>query len=437
MKVTCSRCGTEYNFDDAKVTDDGVKVKCTRCENVFRVRKKAFAITEPASQAGAASPSETPPPEIEPVGEPSQPSLPPEVPQGADGGAGAGAGAAARTWMIRKPTGAILEFGEMTTLQRWIVERRVAPEDEISHNGVKWKRLGTIPELGPFFEVVSKAVTAPELPEETRASTPPPKPAPVPAAGRDARGRASRADSRPVRRGRAGTYFGFAALLLVGAAGWAELTPAGQETSAPLREWLFVTAGLDLRASPSGTATPVAVASPSPEPVATGTALVDASPEPGASPSPEPSPSAEPTAVAVAVAVATAKPTAARTATPALGADVLLQQGYEAYSRGRYREAIQKYQGAVNAAPDNSEAYALLGLAYLDAGQDDLAESSLEAAIRLNPRFADAHRYLGMLYARRNDKTRAVTSFNTYLDLRPNGPTSDDVRKRVASLQGG
>jgi Tfp pilus assembly protein PilF len=91
----------------------------------------------------------------------------------------------------------------------------------------------------------------------------------------------------------------------------------------------------------------------------------------------------------------------------------------------------------VNSAPDNSEAYALLGLAYLDSGQDDYAESSLESSIRLNQRFADAHRYLGILFARRGDKDRAVREFNTYLDQRPTGPASDDVRKRVATLTGG
>ena len=58
MKVTCERCGTEYNFDDAKVTEDpeGIKVKCTRCEHVFRIRKRSFLVTEPASSSSASQP---------------------------------------------------------------------------------------------------------------------------------------------------------------------------------------------------------------------------------------------------------------------------------------------------------------------------------------------------------------------------------------------
>lgn len=494
MKVTCSRCGTEYNFDDSKVTEEGVKVKCTRCDNVFRVRKKAYAITEPAQTGEAGG---------QVVATPTEDTSAPTF-----------TGATLRQWMIRRETGETMEFKEMTTLQRWIVERRVAPADEISHNGVKWKRLGAIPELAPFFKVVEDedaAEAEARKPRDARTSTgeflkaqvdddertqprvgvnagvqderakraslsvdaasgvngdKPATPraldgwaeerptsrsdAAIDRAGDAERARAEERDRRdaerpthdpsvserersverpaPPRRGSRAVMVLGGIAVLGGAFYWAQFTEGGLTVTAPARAYLLAMLGAAPAATATPEATPTAVAavSPTPEP----TPVAAASPvETVATPEPTP------TEVAPTTPLATATP--APTKVARLSVDKLLQQGFEAYSRGRYREAINKYQAAVNADSDNSEAYALLGLAYLDSGNDDLAESSLEAAIRLNPRFADAHRYLGMLYSRRGDKARAVSSFTTYLELRPNGPTSDDVRRRVASLQGG
>jgi predicted Zn finger-like uncharacterized protein len=422
VKVTCSRCGTEYNFDDSKVTEEGVKVKCTRCENVFRVRKKAFVLTEPVNpdtKGVVPAPSSAEPEKTGGGSEPSQPSSP---------GLG-GSQPGDRRWMIRKKGGETLEFAEMTTLQRWIVERAVARDDEISHNGVKWKKLGTIPELAPFFsvfETTNPGGVSPAPDTEPHPGAPPqPKPKPNDAAERQA----TAASRKAAGRGRGVGIFALIPLLLIGGlAAFAQLTAQGRAMSAPAREWLLAKTGVDLRlpsATPTvePTATPTAVAAASPSPEQTQIAAASPTPAPSAAASPVPSPTA----------IAKASPVIHHTA----NVEELLNQGFALYSKGRYKEAILKYQAAVNAAPENSEAYALLGLAYLEDGQDDLAESTLEASVRLNANFADAHRYLGMLYSKRGDKTRAIAAFNTYLDLRPNGPTSDEVRKRVATLQGG
>ena len=37
MDVRCGRCGTEYEFDDALVSDRGTTVKCTNCGFQFKV----------------------------------------------------------------------------------------------------------------------------------------------------------------------------------------------------------------------------------------------------------------------------------------------------------------------------------------------------------------------------------------------------------------
>lgn len=114
MDVRCDKCDTEYEFDDDKVTPQGVNVKCTSCGHVFRVAQVTPLRKEPQAISGQGE------------------------------------------WMIRQRAGNVFRFKELTTLQKWIVERKVARDDEISKTGQTWKRLGNIAELATFFQVVEQ-----------------------------------------------------------------------------------------------------------------------------------------------------------------------------------------------------------------------------------------------------------------------------------------
>lgn len=130
MDITCPQCKTEYEFDDDKVTEAGITVKCTSCDYMFKVRRKAVVETEPVTQpplAADADPND-------------------------------------RRWMIRTQAGQVYRFKELTTLQQWIVERKVSRDDQISRSGETWKRLGDIAELGSFFQVVDAAMAAAAAP---------------------------------------------------------------------------------------------------------------------------------------------------------------------------------------------------------------------------------------------------------------------------------
>ncbi len=117
MDVRCPSCGTDYELDDARVPDTGLPVKCSKCGHVFRA-------VRPSPNTGGAAKVVT------------------------------GIHSIATEWMIRRTTGEMVRFRELTTLQRWIVERKVTRVDEISKTGKKWEKLGNIPELAIFFQVV-------------------------------------------------------------------------------------------------------------------------------------------------------------------------------------------------------------------------------------------------------------------------------------------
>ncbi len=143
MDVNCPRCKTEYEFDDARVPDSGVTVKCTSCNHVFRVRKKS------APTATMSQPAFVPTPK---VGDETLPAKSSQLQQ-----------APVREWKVRQPSGNIFSFKELTTLQKWIVERKVSRDDEISLTGEAWKRLGNIAELASFFQIVDDAKKVHEL----------------------------------------------------------------------------------------------------------------------------------------------------------------------------------------------------------------------------------------------------------------------------------
>lgn len=173
MDVKCEQCGTEYEFDDARVTESGINVKCTHCGHIFRVARHAVVVEEHPVVA------ETRPAATRSTAE--APALP-RAPTPARN----------RVWMIRKARSAeLLEFKDLSTLQKWILERKVSRDDEISKTGDSWKPLGSIVELSSFFLVVEGdprpapqsepvAPSAPPTTTQQRAALSPPSLPPAP-----------------------------------------------------------------------------------------------------------------------------------------------------------------------------------------------------------------------------------------------------------------
>lgn len=103
MDVTCERCSTEYEFDDALVSERGTTVKCTNCGYQFRVRRST------------------------PAGVPDR-------------------------WVVRTVDGRELQFVALRDLQAAIGQGKIARDDVLSRGSGRPRRLGSIAELEPFFE---------------------------------------------------------------------------------------------------------------------------------------------------------------------------------------------------------------------------------------------------------------------------------------------
>ncbi|WP_415829633.1 zinc-ribbon domain-containing protein, partial [Corallococcus exiguus] len=77
MIVQCEQCQTRFKIPDEKVTEKGVKVRCTKCQNTFRVAREPAPA--PSAPPPAGPPAEQPDPfqafgdAPEPTGEVTRP----------------------------------------------------------------------------------------------------------------------------------------------------------------------------------------------------------------------------------------------------------------------------------------------------------------------------------------------------------------------------
>lgn len=124
MDVRCERCQTEYEVEDASVSDLGTEVQCSDCGHLFTVKR-----------AGGQAPSAS------------------TMPVSSEGNS-------APAWQLVTTFGQTHDVRDLTQLHKWIIERRVTRNDKISPDGQSWQTLGSMAELVPFFDIVDSAERA-------------------------------------------------------------------------------------------------------------------------------------------------------------------------------------------------------------------------------------------------------------------------------------
>ncbi len=426
MDVRCDRCQTEYELDDASVTADGATVQCTTCGHTFVVTRPGPAI---AGGTPAAMPSIA-----------DQPTA---------------------SWMLTTEEGKTHRFRDSTTLQKWIVERRVTRGDRVCAPGSTWRKLGEIDELRPFFEVVDQADRAAATgrarstrSEPPRASRPPaqayvsPDPDDDDVLTTGGNGRSRYDNSSPAvvddddlaAAGLAGARRGRTILILLvaalaGAAGYLGFKRGPGGAPAPAAP--PVTAAPPVPAAPS--AAPSSPAPPAPPPAAPNPAAAN---PPAAAPSP--APAAAPPAAPAPAAAANTRAAPARAAVPASGGDSARPQSYErlvadgdrAIENGQTLKAQKLYDEALHL--QSNGVAALTGSAYvlLDRHKPLAAIDTFKRALNLSPGYAPALFGLGEAYRLEGQPAQAVAAYNRYLETAPSGADAPAARRQVHELEG-
>ncbi|MEA2901110.1 MAG: hypothetical protein QOH36_997 [Actinomycetota bacterium] len=105
-------------------------------------------------------------------------------------------------------------------------------------------------------------------------------------------------------------------------------------------------------------------------------------------------------------------------------------------TEGKAVEALQLYDEILVSDPDNVEALAYRGWLLKRAGLPDEAMASLDRAVTVDPAFADAHFFRGMvLYQDRDDPAGAVIEFQAFLANNPPPDFVDAVGEVLAQAQ--
>ncbi|MBN1208299.1 MAG: zinc-ribbon domain-containing protein [Myxococcaceae bacterium] len=470
MDVRCERCKTQYEIDDARISETGVTVQCTTCHHVFVVKKKALVVTVPVKPgpdsqpptmpAGGTPPAPTmsPPPGLRPLGAPvgTQPPMAAASvgPEPAASLPPASSSPGAREWRVRQASGNVFTLKDLTTLQKWIVERKVSRDDEISATGDTWKRLGDIADLATFFQVVDEAQKAAVLqaqlgmipggappggtsgPAATGPRSPGPPAAPPPQPPPPER----RGNKLPLilvmllllgAGGAAGYYFG----VLVPQEEARQAAAARREEERREKErqeqLLAAQAEAQLRADAGS----VADASRDGGALGAGAGegdagTADAGTEPGTD-------AGLPDAGGLmdgGMPPDAGTPTVKRPA-PVRNFDYWVSQGDRLRERERPEAALDAYAEAAELEPGRAEPYSGRGMALLDMEDARQAEAEFNQALKINPNYGEAIIGLAEAYRSRGKKAEAIRYYERYLQILPNGPEASVARNAIERLK--
>jgi tetratricopeptide (TPR) repeat protein len=86
---------------------------------------------------------------------------------------------------------------------------------------------------------------------------------------------------------------------------------------------------------------------------------------------------------------------------------------------GKPEKAIEKFSKAVEKAPEDSESWYNLGLAYYKAKKNDDAAKAMAKSVEINGKNANAHAWLGVMYLALDKGADAVKEFEAALAIDP------------------
>jgi predicted Zn finger-like uncharacterized protein len=416
MDVRCERCQTEYELEDDNVSDSGTAVQCTACDHTFTVTRSAVA-------SGGTGTESTPP---------------------------------LAEWLLETSEGPAHRFRNLTSLQKWIVERKVTRDDRISRTGQAWRRLGEIVELAAFFDVVDDADQARaavmterslkhEAQEARRTTLAEPARGAFPGAEsliesdeplpevRLPPGSVLRFEDEPhteVVRLSSGTVLRFVVLLAVAIlVSYVGITQIWKRPS----EGPF---------SRRGTARPVPVAQAAARPFRPSVVPLRAAATPPPLPNaPEATsgagvPPVSPAPAAPVPAVADLDPRSAAPVTPSepplapvlapqpeapVSYENLIAEGDRLQARGSTDRAGRLYERARKLRPDGAEALAGIGYVALDRGRNDRALRFFKRSTAASPTFGPALFGLGEALRATGDEQLALEHYRRYITVDPQG----------------
>ena len=415
MDVRCDRCQTEYELEDDSVAERGASVQCTTCGHTFVVSRRKQVNTP------------TPGPTTE---------------------------MAAPVWVLTTEEGKTHRFRDPTTLQKWIVERRVGRADRVTPPGASARRLGDMDELRPFFDLVDQAdraasarvarPTQPETPHRLSAggargyASPDEDDDDVLMSGRRSRGglrgRPSRLDS-DIAAGLSGMGVDDSIDVVLPQRKMGKYAFAGVVIAG-----LMVGAWYLGKGRPSVDVGSTQVAAPSAPPAAAPSAPPT---PPAAAPTP-PAAAPTPPAAAPPPAVATRTPPddmppepvpPVRKGAAPRGYEQLVAEADRALENGNTAKAQKFIDEALRLQPSGVAAVTSSAYLLLDKQKPLAAAGEFKRALNLSPNFPQALFGLGEAYRSAGNTAQAIEAYKRYLAASPAGSDAPAARRQIRELE--
>jgi tetratricopeptide (TPR) repeat protein len=121
-----------------------------------------------------------------------------------------------------------------------------------------------------------------------------------------------------------------------------------------------------------------------------------------------------------------------------------LEKGQEAFKQGKFDQALQTYDEALKKEPRSAVIHNLKGMAYRfkynQLRSPDLKEKEIAAfqkAIEMDPKFIPALVNLGSTYYFSDKKQEAAEQFKRVLELMPQHPEAEQLKKMIAEAEEG
>ena len=111
-------------------------------------------------------------------------------------------------------------------------------------------------------------------------------------------------------------------------------------------------------------------------------------------------------------------------------------QGMRKAKAGNMEEAAGLFEKAVQARPDNFNAWNNLGLALRKIGRNEEAVKAYQRAITINPDFALVYKNLGIVFEQMGKKKEAADAYLKYAQLNQSAADARTAREKAAKLMG-
>jgi cytochrome c-type biogenesis protein CcmH/NrfG len=116
-------------------------------------------------------------------------------------------------------------------------------------------------------------------------------------------------------------------------------------------------------------------------------------------------------------------------------AEALIGLGNLEFDSGQWQHAIDYYSRALDVDGTNADVRVDRAIAYHSSGQDDVAKKELLRVTREKPEHKNAWLNLGVVSQQLGDRAGALTAWEQYLKLDPQGEHAATIRQEIEALK--